>query len=931
VLTTWVIVAVAGAYLGLLFGIARYADRRADAGRSLVSSGWVYALSLAVYATSWTYYGSVGRAASTGVGFLPIYLGPTLTFAVGWLVVRKIIRVSRQRRITSLADFASARYGNSALLGALVTVVAVIGIVPYIALQLKAISNTFSLLRRYPEVTSAAQLGHPPVFQDTGLYVALLLALFAILFGTRHLDASERHEGMVAAVAFESIVKLVAFLTVGVFITFTVFDGFGDLVDRAARTPATAALFTLAPETSYGAWMWLIVLSMLAVLLLPRQWQVAVVENVDERHVARASWLFPLYLLVINLFVLPIALAGLLRFGRGSVDPDTFVLAVPMAEGQPWLALIVFIGGLSASTAMVIVETVALATMVSNSLILPSLLRGGARYLGSQGVGGLALAVRRVTIVVVALLGYGYFRFAAEASLVSIGLVSFAAVAQFAPAILGGLYWRGGSRAGALSGLASGFALWLYTLVVPDLARGGYLPLDLLERGPWGITLLRPERLLGLGGLDQISHAMLWSMIVNVGLYVAVSLLGQRSPAEYAEATAFVEALRQPADAAGARLWRGSARVADLRGLLQRYLGPDGAHDALARYLSGGKATRLPGDEETADDEFVHHVETFLAGALGTASARVLVASVAHEESLGVGEVIQILDETSQVRAYSRELERKSAELEAATAELRAANDRLRELDRMKDDFVSTVTHELRTPLTSIRAFSEILLDTPDLDAAERRRYLEIVVAETARLTRLINQVLDLAKIESGAAEWRIGEVDLAALVRDAAAEATQLFTGKGARLEVRVPAAVPAVAADTDRVMQVLLNLLANAAAYCDPRQGRALVEVHIADGTARVDVHDNGPGIEPDQAAVIFERFRQGDRVAGNRPAGTGLGLPISREIIQRMGGRLWVSSVPGQGATFSFTLPLSGEEVAPQERRPATHLPSGSGAES
>jgi len=915
VLNSGVIVGVSAAYLGLLFAIARYADRRADAGRSLVSSGWVYSLSLAVYATSWTFYGSVGRAASTGVGFLPIYLGPTIAFAAGWVVVRKIIRVSRQRRITSLADFASARYGNSALLGALVTVIAVVGIVPYIALQLKAVSNTFSILRRYPEITPPAELGQPPVLQDTGLYVALLLTLFAILFGTRHVDASERHEGMVAAVAFESIVKLVAFFAVGLFVSFGVFGGPGDLLRRAATDPETAKLFTLTPETGYGSWMWLVVLSMLAVLLLPRQWQVAVVENVDERHVARASWLFPLYLLVINLFVLPIALAGLLRFGSGSVDPDAFVLALPMAEGQPVLALVVFIGGLSAATAMVIVETVALATMVSNSLILPGLLRGGVRHLGRRGVGSLALAVRRVTIVAVVLLGYAYFRFAGEASLVSIGLVSFAAVAQFAPAVLGGLYWRGGTRTGALAGLLGGFTVWAYTLVVPDLVRAGYLPADLLEHGPWGAGLLRPESLLGLAGLDRISHAMIWSMLVNIGLYVALSLRGRGDPAEYAQAAAFVDALRQPADATGARLWRGSARVADLRGLLERYLGPADAPEALARYLAGRGLTHLPADEATADDDLVHHVETVLAGAVGTASARILVASVVHEEPLGVGEVIQILDEASQVRAYSRELERKSAELEAATAELRAANERLRELDRMKDDFVSTVTHELRTPLTSIRAFSEILLDNPDLDLADRRRYLEIVAAETARLTRLINQVLDLAKIESGAAEWRIGAVDLAALVRDAAAEAGQLFTGKGAELEVRVPAAVPPVAADTDRVMQVMLNLLANAATHCDPADGRAFVAVEVADGTARVDVHDNGPGIAPEQQSVIFERFRQDDsKASAGRPGGTGLGLSISREIVQRMGGRLWVSSTPGHGATFSFTLPLSAKAAGP-----------------
>jgi len=309
----------------------------------------------------------------------------------------------------------------------------------------------------------------------------------------------------------------------------------------------------------------------------------------------------------------------------------------------------------------------------------------------------------------------------------------------------------------------------------------------------------------------------------------------------------------------------------------------------------------------------VHHVETVLAGAVGTASARVLVASVVHEEPLGVDEVIQILDEASQVRAYSRQLERKSAELEAATAELRAANDRLRELDGMKDDFVSTVTHELRTPLTSIRAFSEILLDNPDLPVADRRRYLEIVAAETARLTRLINQVLDLSKIESGTAEWRIGEVDLATLVRDTAAEAAQLFSGKGARLDVRVPDAVPPVAADTDRVMQVMLNLLANAATHCPPQGGRAAVEVQVDDGAARIDVHDNGPGVPADQHSVIFERFRQGAPAESGRPAGTGLGLAISREIVERMGGRLWVTSAPGQGATFSFTLPLSGSSAA------------------
>ncbi|HYN53023.1 MAG TPA: hypothetical protein VES62_19035, partial [Thermoleophilaceae bacterium] len=345
-LETPVILVVSFAYLGLLFAIAYWGDKRAAAGRSIIARPSIYALSLAVYATSWTYYGSVGRAASSGVGFLPIYLGPTLMFALGWVVLRKIIRISKENRITSIADFVASRYGKSTLLGGLVAVIAVVGIVPYISLQLKAISNTFSILLEYPEIVSPRELGSPSLFADTGLYVALVLAAFTIVFGTRKLDATERHEGMVAAIAFESVVKLVAFVCVGLFVTFGVFGGFGDLFGRAAALPQADELFTLGgPDTGYVNFVWLTVLSMLAIVLLPRQFQVAVVENVDERHVSKAIWLFPLYLLAINVFVLPIALGGLVSFQGAGVDADTFVLALPMAEGQQGLALFAYLGG----------------------------------------------------------------------------------------------------------------------------------------------------------------------------------------------------------------------------------------------------------------------------------------------------------------------------------------------------------------------------------------------------------------------------------------------------------------------------------------------------------------------------------------------------------------------------------------------------------
>jgi Na+/proline symporter/nitrogen-specific signal transduction histidine kinase len=894
------------AYLGLLFAIAYVAERRAAAGRSVIANSVVYALSLAVYATSWTYYGSVGRAATSGADFLTIYLGPTLMFALGWLVLRKIIRISKANRMTSIADFVASRYGKSTLLGGLVTVIAVVGIVPYIALQLKAISNTLSILPHYPQVISAAALEPVSLLEDEALYVALALAAFTILFGTRKLDVTERHEGMVAAIAFESLVKLVAFTAIGLFVTFGVFGGFADVFDRAAALPEGRGLVTLGGEggVGYGTWAWLTVLSMLAVVLLPRQFQVMVVENVDERHLTRAIWLFPLYLLAINVFVLPIALGGLVRFGD-SVDADTFVLTLPMAEGQPALALLAYLGGLSAATGMVIVEAIALSTMISNHLVVPVLLRtrGSGLPLRSD-VRRLVLGIRRAAIVILLLLGYAYFRAAGEGiALVSIGLMSFAAVAQFAPAILGGMFWKGASRDGALAGLVAGFAVWAYTLLLPSLARSGWLAESFLAEGPFGIEFLRPTQLFGLGGLDETSHAMFWSMLLNAGLFVAVSVLGRRSAAERAQAALFVDVFRPVRE--GRRLWRGSASVADLQALLARFLGPDRAAAVVAAHA---RAHGVEWREARADAELVDHVERVLAGSIGAASARVMVAAVVDEEPLGLEEVMEILDESSQAIAHSRELERKSRALEAATVKLRAANRRLQELDRLKDDFVSMVSHELRTPLTSMRAFAEILLDNPELEAADRERFLGIIVGEIERLTRLINQVLDLSKIESGRAEWHLSEIDLRQIIEEGLASTAQLFRDRGAEVDARLPEdGVPRVRADRDRVMQVVLNLLSNAAKFCADERGLVSVTLQAENGALRVDVADNGRGIREENQEVIFDKFRQGGEDLTERPQGSGLGLPISRQIISHLGGELWVRSTPGEGATFSFTLPL------------------------
>ena len=904
------IIAVAFAYLGILFAIAYYADERADAGRSVIASPYIYSLSLAVYATAWTFYGSVGRAASDGVGFLPIYIGPTLMIALWWVVMRKILRISKQNRITSLADFIASRYGKSALLGGLVTVIAVIGILPYISLQLKAVSNSFTILVQYPAIVMPGNAATLLIRQDTALWVALILAAFTIVFGTRHLDAAEHHQGMVAAIAFESLVKLLAFLAVGVFVTFGIYDGFGDLFGRVAAAPKLRAM--LAPlegaAGGYANWAWLTILSMMAIMFLPRQFQVAVIENLDAKHLNKAIWLFPLYMLAINVFVLPIAFGGLLRFPDGSVDADTFVLTLPMAEKHELLALLVFIGGLSAATGMVIVETIALSTMVCNDLVMPVLLRIRRLRLNERrDLTGLLLGIRRGAIVLILLLGYLYFKLAGEAyALVSIGLISFAAVAQFAPAMFGGIFWKGGTRTGALCGLLAGFAVWLYTLLLPALARSGWLPIGIVDDGPFGIELLRPLQLFGLTGLDEISHAMIWSMIANVGAYVIASLSVSPGADEHRQASLFVDVFRHSGEARGARFWRGTASVPDLYNLLARFLGTAAADAAFGQYANA-KGLKWPDGQLVADAELVHYVEVQLAGAIGASSARIMVAAVVKEEALTLDEVREILDEASQVVAYSHRLEQKSRELETTSAELRAANERLTELDRLKDDFISTVTHELRTPLTSIRALSEILHDDPELDRRQRVKFLGIIIKESERLTRLINQVLDLAKIESGNAEWHSSELDLRELIEEAAAAVGPVIAEHRIALALRLPDRVPAITADRDRLMQVMLNLLSNAVKFCDREAGRITIALTRQPDALRIDVVDNGPGIRREDQELIFQKFRQVGDTLTEKPHGTGLGLPISRQIVQHFGGRLWVESGSGSGATFSFTMPL------------------------
>ena len=915
-------------YLVLLFGVAYAAERRSAARKSLVSNPYVYALSMAVYCTAWTYYGSVGRAAHNGLEFVGIYLGPTLLAPVWWLVLRKIIRVSRQQRLTSIADFISARYGKSAALGALVTVVCVLGIVPYIALQIKAIAASFVTL-------TGSGAGAGGAAASTALYTTGALAVFTILFGVRSVEATERHEGIVLAVAVESVLKLVAFLGLGLFVTFGMFHGFADVFDQAAAVPALRQLFTLRGSGTGGAeWFTLLVLSMSAVLLLPRQFQVAVVENVDENHLRKAMWLFPLYLIIINFFVLPVAFGGMLRLGHTGIDADTYVLALPLAAGHSWLALLTYLGGLSAASSMIIVETIALSVMMSNHLLMPVLVRVPAMRSESQTrwfayLGRVALESRRLAVVLVLLLAYGYYAEVGKTlPLVNTGLVSFAAVAQFVPAVLGGLYWKGGSRRGATAGLLAGFAVWFFTLVLPTLTGPGRLPESILTEGLGGIGSLRPFVLFGLEGLDYLSHGLFWSWFFNIGLYVGLSLVWPPTALELRQADVFVDVFTRRSLAEEVAGWQGRTPFPDVRALLLGFLGKKRTNQALRAF-----ATRFPGalsgagfspqDPDpnpfrngglkpaplpTADPRLLTYAEKLLAGSLGPASARMLVASVAGAEQISYDSVVGILKESQQLLEANRQLQKQSRQLQRLTDELRAAYDQLQALDHRKDEFLYTVTHELRTPLTSIRALAEILADNPDLEADEQQRFQLTIGREAERLTRLISLVLDLEKFESGQATLDRAPIAVPELVDEALEAVGQLLRDKHLAVHVDVPADLPILHADRDRLMQVLVNLLSNAIKACRPDgQGRIAVLAWPTPGVLLLCVEDNGRGISPAAQHLIFDKFYQAQHQTTRKPEGSGLGLAITKKIVELHHGRIWVESSLEQGARFFIELPL------------------------
>ncbi|MBU1247638.1 MAG: PAS domain S-box protein, partial [Proteobacteria bacterium] len=658
-------------YLGLLFVLALFVERRTNKKPGLAESPLVYTLSLAVYCTAWTYYGSVGSAAQSGLLFLTIYIGPTIAICLYWIVVRRMVHIKREHRITSIADFLSARYGKSQRVAALASLLALVGTVPYIALQLESILNTFNILTR--PTSTLSLLMH----DSAGPILVCLIILFTIIFGVRRIDPTERHKGMIAVVAVESVVKLTALLSVGIFVTYFLYDGFGDVLGRAEAAGLFAPLGSES-GASYVTWTSYLILAISAILFLPRQFHVTVVENPSERHILTAMWMFPLYLLLINIFVVPIAMGGLLA-GLPADTADTFVLALPLKAGKPFLALFVFLGGVSAAMSMIMITSMTMAVMTSNHLLLPLIdvtpgLSGLRRHL---------LILRWFVVAGFILIGYWFYRAIGQSyMLVNIGIFSFAAVLQFAPAAIAGLFWRKANQLGALLGMGAGFALWLYTLILPSFIKSGWSVSSMLETGPFGISFLRPEQLFGVSGLDPISHAVFWTMFFNIGLFVTGSLLGKPSTAHEVEQftnTGSRPGL-EPMLGRSCTLISIDEKLAQYRDLYSHYF----AHQIVEEMLDG--AVDEVGLSKRSEISLLHltelhrRIEQGLAGAIGSAAAH---------KAVETADIFSEAETVELTTAYGEML----AEMKVSPEELKGRIDYYQEREVM----LTNHSHELET------------------------------------------------------------------------------------------------------------------------------------------------------------------------------------------------------------------------------------------
>jgi Na+/proline symporter/nitrogen-specific signal transduction histidine kinase len=876
-MSSFLVISIIVVYLAIIFYVAFWAEKNSKS--AWVNNPYVYTLSLAVYCTAWTYYGSVGLAATSGIKFLAIYLGPVIIIPTWMILMKKIIRISKGNKISSLADFISLRYGNDRFLGALVTVVCVLAIVPYISLQLKAISETFNVITNHNIVVNS-------IINDTTFYIAILLAVFAAFFGTQHTDASERHKGIITAVALESIIKLLFFLIIGVYVTFYLFNGPSDIYEQASELPNFKAKQSLNGLEGGFNWFMLSIVSMIAVMLLPRQFQVTVVENEREKYLKKATWLFPLYLLLFNVFVIFIAWGGNIMFQDQNVEADLFTLMLPLQQGNDFLAILVFLGGFSAAISMVVISTLALSTMLSNNLIIPyGFLRKFSKGESEKNTESIK-NIRRISIFSLIIVAYFFYKFfTLDRSLVSIGLISFVIIAQLAPSFFGGLFWRRGSATGAKFGILVGFLITIYTLVIPFTIDSQEIASSFVTEGLFGLELLKPYELFGLQIFEPVPNAFFWSLFFNIITYslLSVNIIGSSRERNFAEM--FVDNNKYASLHEDAYVWKGQAYVSDIKKVLTRFLGESRTERALNLF---NMKYNINKKNQLADARLVNFSEKLLTGSIGSASARILVSSVVKEEEISLPEVLNILDETQKAKESNKEL---------------------KERDKQKDEFLDTVAHELKTPITSIRALSEILLDDEYIEVEVKKKFLTSIVSESERVSRLINNILDLEKLATGKEKLDMVENSIENTIYKSIETVRQYAINN--KVSIEANNVLPFnVIYDEDRIQQVIINLLSNAIKFSNKENGIVSIFNILNPNAVEIIVEDNGLGIEEEELISIFNKFYQSKNQTRIKPEGSGLGLAISKQIVESHNGKIWAENIKPNGARLTFTLPIKTE---------------------
>ena len=859
-------------YLALLFFIAFWAEKRKS--NFWANNPYVYSLSLAVYCTAWTYYGSIGVAANQGLEYLAIYIGPIIIIPA-WIVINsKIIRISRVNKISSIADFISLRYGNSRSFGAIISVVCILAIIPYIGLQIKAISDTFHLVTKSENPNN--------IFTDTATYVVLLIAIFSSYYGTRYVDASEKRLGIISAVAVESFLKLIFFVILGIFVTYGIFNGFNDIYEKAKNLPEFTQRNSFNGLEGSFNWMLTSMLSMTAIFLLPRQFHTTIIENRKENHLKTAIWVFPLYLLIFNFFVFPIAWGGKILFLGQNVNPELFPILIPQKFGSILISVIVFLGGLSASISMIIISSVTLSIMLSNNVIIPYGWIDTFKTKNDTFNNKNIVNIRKVSIFLLIITAFVFYKYLIlESSLFSVGLVSFVLIAQLAPSFFGAIFWRRGTYTGAVIGLILGILICYINLIIPQYLKAINPEL--------AINQYRILQFFKIPYLETIPQVFFWSLLANATVFTIISVSSKGNYRERNYAEIYVDINRYIQNHEGAYIWKGKANVSDIRRILVKFLGDKKTKQALKIF---NLKYNIDDENDTADSRFIKFSENLLSGRIGTASAKILIEGVTKEDKISLPEVLKILEESKENITLNRKLTEQSRQLRRLSDDLRSANSSLIEKDKQKDDFLDSVTHELRTPITAIRAAGEILLDDDDIPVEIKKDFLENIISESDRLNEIINDILYLDKLESGTIKLNINKNNIIDTYHKALKPIYHLIQQKNIHHSEINLLNDNEFYYDEARIIQVFQNILGNAYKFTE-ESGMIQVKFQEKDNLLKIGIFNTGKKIPDEDIDLIFDKFYQSKHQNIRKPVGTGLGLAICKKIIDAHQGKIYAEN--------------------------------------